>query len=249
MASVPHSIPIPPFSNARSSQVGAASQTPTTPRISTLSSHLNVTAATPYSSSLPHRIIPNSTLSHPSPTITCSVESCQHRRGNCIRHTHHRPSTRLNRGPCYTMPIVSPDSNPNAPCFRLSPPSSRTILTDFTTNGPYSPPTRISNFMVSCENSRDSSRRSSRSTVWTRSRSCAVSRSYDMFSMLSESPKPPQSVAFTASPSWRGQDVLRIICCSRNSFRSAYLRVHVARRSACAPRSIFAGFRTPKSPR
>ena len=65
VASVPHSLPVPSVSNAHSSQVRAASQTPTTPRISTTISHPNVSAATPHSSSLPPSAIPTTTLSHP----------------------------------------------------------------------------------------------------------------------------------------------------------------------------------------
>ena len=104
VASVPYSIPIPPLSNAHTFQVGVASQTPTNRRISTPISHPNVSAATPYSSSLPPPTIPNATLSHPSPTSSFSVESRQHRCRICIRHTHHRPLTRVIRGPRYTIP-------------------------------------------------------------------------------------------------------------------------------------------------
>ena len=127
------------------------------------------------------------------------MESFQHPRRHRIRRTHDHPFTRTNRGLRYKSPTVSQDSSPNAPFFRLSPPSSHTRLPDFTRNEPYSLPTRISNFTVSSENSRDSSRRSSRSTVRTRSSSYAISRSYDMGSMPSESPKPSPSVAFTSS--------------------------------------------------
>ena len=65
MASVPYPITIPPMNHAHTSQVGAASQTPTTPHISTPISRPNVSAATPYPSSLPHPTLPNTTLSHP----------------------------------------------------------------------------------------------------------------------------------------------------------------------------------------
>ena len=179
------------------SQVWPASPTPATPRISTPISRTNVSNATPYHSSLPHPTIPYILLSHP-------VTYEQFLRGELPAsatppHPSHalsslhapQPRTR------YTLPIVSPDSSPNAPHFRLSPPSSHTRLTDFTRNEPYSPPMRISNFIVSSETSKDSSRRSSRSTVRTESSSFAISRSYDMFSMPSESVKTLQSVAFT----------------------------------------------------
>ena len=64
VASVPYSIPIPPVSNTHTSHVGEASQTPTTPRISTPIPHPNASAATPYLSSLPPSTIPNNTLLH-----------------------------------------------------------------------------------------------------------------------------------------------------------------------------------------
>ena len=64
-ASVPYSISHPPVSNAHSSQVGAASQTPTTPRIWTPIPHPDVSATTPYSSSISPLTIPNTSLSHP----------------------------------------------------------------------------------------------------------------------------------------------------------------------------------------
>ena len=64
VASVPYPIPMPPANHAHTSQVGAASQNPTTPHISTPISRINVSAATPYPSSLPHPTIPNTTLSH-----------------------------------------------------------------------------------------------------------------------------------------------------------------------------------------
>ena len=65
VASVPYSIPIRPVNHAHTSQVGASSQSPTTPHISTQISRPNVSAATPYPSSLPHRTIPNNTLLNP----------------------------------------------------------------------------------------------------------------------------------------------------------------------------------------
>ena len=65
VASVPHPITIPPMNHAHTSQVGAASQTPTTPHISTPISPPNVSAATPHPSSLPRPALPNTTLSHP----------------------------------------------------------------------------------------------------------------------------------------------------------------------------------------
>ena len=65
VASVPYPIPIPPMNPAHTSQVGAASQTPTTPHISTPISRPNVSAATPYPSSLPQPTILNTTLSYP----------------------------------------------------------------------------------------------------------------------------------------------------------------------------------------
>ena len=64
VTSVPYPIPFPPVNHAHTSQVGAASETPTTPHISTPISRSNVSAATPYPSSLPHPTIPNITLSH-----------------------------------------------------------------------------------------------------------------------------------------------------------------------------------------
>ena len=64
VASVPYRIRIPPMKH-HTTQVGAASQTPTTPHISTAISLPNVSAATPYPSSLPHPTLPNTTLSHP----------------------------------------------------------------------------------------------------------------------------------------------------------------------------------------
>ena len=159
----------------------------------------HVSAATPSASSLPHPTIPNTTLSHPVTygqflrgDMSASTTPLHPSNALSSLHTLH-PRTR------YTLPIVSQDLSPNAPYFRLSPQSSRTRLTDFTTNEPYSFPTRIPNFIVSSENSSDSSRRSSCSTVRTRSRSFVILRSYDMASMPSESPRPPQSVAFTYS--------------------------------------------------
>ena len=186
------------MNHAHTSQVGAASQTPTTPHIWTSVSRSNVYAATPYPSSLPHPTIPKTTLSHPV-TYEQSVRgelptSTTHH----IRRTHSHPLKRSNHGLRYTLPTVSQDSSPNAPYFRLLPPSSHTRLTGFTTNGPYLPPTRISNFTVSSETSRDSSRRQRRSTVRTRPSAFVISRSYDIVSMPSESPRPPQSVAFTS---------------------------------------------------
>ena len=65
VVSLPYPIPIPPVNHAHTSQVGAASQTPTTPHTSTPSSRPNVSAATPYPSSPPHPTIPNTTLLHP----------------------------------------------------------------------------------------------------------------------------------------------------------------------------------------
>ena len=65
VASLPYPIPIPPVNHAHTSQVAAASQTLTTPHISTPISPPNVSAATPYPSSLPRPTIPNTTLSHP----------------------------------------------------------------------------------------------------------------------------------------------------------------------------------------
>ena len=65
VAAVPYPLPIPPLSHAHTSQVVAASQTPTTPHISTPISRFNVSAATPYPSSLPHPSIRNTTLLHP----------------------------------------------------------------------------------------------------------------------------------------------------------------------------------------
>ena len=65
VASVSYSIPISPMSKPYSSQVGAASQTPTTPRISTAIPHPNVSALASYSSSLPPSRIPNAILSRP----------------------------------------------------------------------------------------------------------------------------------------------------------------------------------------
>ena len=62
VASVPY---IPPVNHAQTSQVWAASQTPTTPHISTPISRSNVSAATPYPAILPYQTIPNTTLSHP----------------------------------------------------------------------------------------------------------------------------------------------------------------------------------------
>ena len=177
VASVPYPIPLPPVNHAHTSQVGAASQTPTTPHISTPISRPNVSAATPYPSYLPHPTIPNTTLSH-------LVTYEQFLRGELptsttppYRRTHPNPFIRSHRGLHYTLPTVYQDSSPNAPYFRLSPPSSRTRLTDFTTNEPYLPPTRISNSIVSSENSRDSSRHSSRSTVGTRLSSFVILRS------------------------------------------------------------------------
>ena len=60
VVSVPYSIPIPSVNHAQTSQVGVASQTPTTNHISTPISRPNVPAA-----SLPYPNIPNKTLSHP----------------------------------------------------------------------------------------------------------------------------------------------------------------------------------------
>ena len=202
------------MNHAHTSQVGAASQTPTTTHISTPISRPNVSSATPYPSSISDPTIPNTTLSQP---VTYEQFLCgELPTSSTSPHSSHAlpsdgsggiPPIRPNRGPvlrhCAQSPIVkSPDLSPNAPCFRLSPPSSHTRLTDFTINGPYWPPTRISNYIVSSENSRDSSRRPSRSTVRTRSSSFVILRSYDMFSMPSECSKPPQSVAFT---SWPGE--------------------------------------------
>ena len=65
MASVPYPIPISPVNHAHMSQVGAASQTPTTPHFSTPISRSNVAAATSYPSSLPHPTIPSTTLLQP----------------------------------------------------------------------------------------------------------------------------------------------------------------------------------------
>ena len=177
MASVPYPIPNLPVNHAYKSQVGASSQIPTTPHISTPISHSNVSAATPYPANLPHQTIPNNNLSQP-------VTYEQFLRGELPKptpqlHPSHSPSSLHKTQPRtrYTLSTVSPDSIPNAPCFRFSPPSNHTRPNDSTINEPYSPPTRISNFIVSCENSKDSSRRSRRSTVRTRSRSFAISRS------------------------------------------------------------------------
>ena len=65
VAPVSYPIPSPPVNHAHTSQVGAASETPTTPHISTPISRPNVSAATPYPSSLPIPTFPNTTLSHP----------------------------------------------------------------------------------------------------------------------------------------------------------------------------------------
>ena len=64
-ASGPYPIPSPPLDDAHMSQVGAASQTPTTRHIWNPISRPDVSAATPYPSSLPNPTIPNNTLSHP----------------------------------------------------------------------------------------------------------------------------------------------------------------------------------------
>ena len=64
VGSLPHSIPIPPLNYAHASQVGAASQNPTTPHVSNPISHPNVSAAISYPMTLPHPTIPNTTLSH-----------------------------------------------------------------------------------------------------------------------------------------------------------------------------------------
>ena len=61
----PYPKPIPPVIHAHTSQVGAASQTPITPHISTLISRPNMSTAAPHRSSLPHPAIPKSALSHP----------------------------------------------------------------------------------------------------------------------------------------------------------------------------------------
>ena len=151
-------IPIPTVNHAHTSQVGAASQTPTTPHISIPISRPNVSAATPYPSSLPHPTIPNTTLSHPVtyehflrgglPTSTTPP------------HPSHTLSSLHTLQP-RTLYVTNrvPGLEPNAPYFRPSPPSSHTRLTDFKANEPYSLPKRISNSIVSSENSRDSSRR------------------------------------------------------------------------------------------
>ena len=65
VASGPYQIPSPPVNHVHSSQVGAPSQTPTTPHTSTPISRPDVSAATPYPSSFPHPTLPNNTLSHP----------------------------------------------------------------------------------------------------------------------------------------------------------------------------------------
>ena len=165
--SVPYSLFIRPVINAQSSQVGAAAQTPTNPHISTPISHSNVSATTPYSLSPPLSTIPNTMLSH-------NVIYERLLRGELpipmsqLHPTHAHSSLRTPQAQTrYTIPPVSLDSNPNAPCFSLSTPLFRTVLPDFTTNDPYSLQMKISNFIVSSENSRDSSRRSSRSTVLT----------------------------------------------------------------------------------
>ena len=62
---MPYPITIPPMNHAHTSQFGAASQTPTTPHISTPISRPNDSAATPYPPSLPHPTLPNTYLSHP----------------------------------------------------------------------------------------------------------------------------------------------------------------------------------------
>ena len=59
---VPYSIPILPVNHAHLSQVGAASQTPTTLHISTPISRPNVSATTPYPDSLPYPTISNTNL-------------------------------------------------------------------------------------------------------------------------------------------------------------------------------------------
>ena len=61
---MPYATPVPLVNHAHTSQVGTASQTPTTPHILTPISRPNVSAATPYHSPLPHPTIPNTTLSH-----------------------------------------------------------------------------------------------------------------------------------------------------------------------------------------
>ena len=53
------------MNHAHTSQVGAASETPTIPHTSTPISRPNVSAGTAYHSSLPHQTLPNTTLSHP----------------------------------------------------------------------------------------------------------------------------------------------------------------------------------------
>ena len=178
-------------------------ETPTTPHILTPVSRSNVSAATPYPSSLLHPTIQSTTSSHP-------VTYAQFLRGELPTsttspHPSHALSTLHTLEPRTPLYVTNrfQDSSPNAPYFHPLPPSSHTRLTDFPTNEPYMPPTRISNFTVSSVNSRDLSRRSSRSTVRTRSSSFVILRSYDMVSMPSESPKPPQSVAFTSSSSER----------------------------------------------
>ena len=65
VASLTYPIPILPVNHAHTSQVGAASQTPTTRHVSTPISRSNESAETPYPSSLPHPTIPNTKLSHP----------------------------------------------------------------------------------------------------------------------------------------------------------------------------------------
>ena len=198
VAPVPHSLPVLSVSNAHSSQVGVASQTPTT-RIWTPISHPNLSAATPYSSSLPPSTIPTTTLSHP-------VTYEQFLRGELPipmsqLHKIHAPSplrTPQPHNPLYDTARV-PGLEPKRTLLPPFAPSSHTRLTDFTTNEPYSRPTKMSNFAVSSEKSKDSSRGSSRSTVRTRSSSFDTSRNYDMGSMPSGFPKLLEFVAFTSS--------------------------------------------------
>ena len=199
VASGPHLIHIPSVSNAHTSSVRLVSQTQSTPRISTPISHPLVSAATPYSTSLPHPTISNTMLSLP---VTYEQFLCGELPTPTSQlHPSHAPSSLHTPQPRtrYTIPPVSPDSNPSATCFRLSPPSFHTRLTYFATNEPYLPPPRISNIIVSSEKSKGSSRRSSRSTVRIRSSSLETSRNYDMFSMSSGFPKTLQFEAFTSS--------------------------------------------------
>ena len=100
-----------------------ASQTTATPRISTPIPHPNVSAITPYSSSLPLSAIPNTTLSAPSHTSSSFAQSCQYR---CQLHTIHTLSSL--RTPQTQNPIYDTTRVPGLEPRRSLPPPFATVV-------------------------------------------------------------------------------------------------------------------------